>query len=296
MSLEVTTLKDMDAWFTDKKDLLSDRIGALGVDPVRMTRLALLAISGNPILLKCTPSSIFLALMEAASLKLEPSLGQAYLVPYRKECRLQIGYRGLIDLAQRSGVVGAVHANMVYEKDLFKWEEGTDGYVKHSRFIPEITKSPLEMDDSDLAECDPGPKRLAYAIAHLLAGGPPAFDIMTIPEIEAVRRRAASFKASTSPWITDYDAMAQKTVLRRTLWRRVRSSVELNAAMQMDSSLEGGDPQRLYEIDAQYDGLREVADAVGHEPEEEQPPAESRSDQMTEEIKQAREGATTHEG
>jgi recombination protein RecT len=269
MGNKVMSLRDMDAWFTGKSTELAERIGSLGVDPVRMTRLALLAMQGNNRLLKCSPSSIFVALMEAASLHLEPTLGHAYLVPYGKSARLQIGYRGLIELAQRSGMVGAVSANMVYERDKFDWQEGTGGFIAHERFVPEITKDPIHLSEAELEEMSPGFRRMAYAVVHLIAGGPPAFDVMTIPEIEAIRRRAASFNASSSPWITDYDAMAQKTVLRRTLWRRVRSSVELQAAMQMDSSLEGGTPQRLYEIDDKFSGLRDVASAVGHQGEEE---------------------------
>lgn len=282
---DVKTVKDMDRWFSDREGDLGARLSSLGVDPVRMTRLAMLAIQGNPALIRCSPGSIFIALMEAASLKLEPTLGHAYLVPYGNQARLQIGYRGLVDLAQRSGAVGAVHAAMVYEKDSLDYQEGTSGFVAHERFVEVIQKDPLEMSDADLEAAKPGFRRMVYAVAHLLTGGPPAFDIMSIPEVEAIRRRAKSFNARTSPWITDYDAMAQKTVLRRTLWRRVRSSVELQAAMQMDSSMEGGKPQRLYEIDDKFASLREVADAVGHEVTvEDESPVQSKADRLADSL------------
>ena len=82
-------------------------------------------------------------------------------------------------------------------------------------------------------------------------------------DIETTRRRAKSFKASTSPWITDYDAMAQKTVLRQVLWRRVSLSSDVSAALQMDSANEGANPTRLYDIDPSLAGLADVAQDLG---------------------------------
>ena len=79
--------------------------------PERFTRMALSAINNTPALAECTPMSFIAALMNAAQLGLEPNtpLGQAYLIPYKNkgimECQFQLGYKGMIDLAYRSGQI-----------------------------------------------------------------------------------------------------------------------------------------------------------------------------------------------
>lgn len=77
--------------------------------PERFLRMALSAVNNTPKLAECTPMSFIAAMMNAAQLGLEPNtpLGQAYLIPYKNknqlECQFQIGYKGIIDLAYRTG-------------------------------------------------------------------------------------------------------------------------------------------------------------------------------------------------
>jgi len=92
------------------------------ITPERFTRMVLSAISVNPKLATCTKASFLGAMMNAAQLGLEPNtpLGQAYILPYQNkgvlEAQFQIGYKGLIDLAYRSGEVELVQAHIVYCK------------------------------------------------------------------------------------------------------------------------------------------------------------------------------------
>ena len=96
----------------------------------RFTRIALSALSNNPKLYECSKLSFLGALMNAAQLGLEPNtpLGQAYLIPYynnkekRLECQFQIGYKGLLDLAYRSGEIAMIQAYIVYENATFEYE------------------------------------------------------------------------------------------------------------------------------------------------------------------------------
>ena len=96
------------------------------ITPERFTRMVLSAISVNPKLASCTPKSFLGAMMSAAQLGLEPNtpLGQAYLIPYNNkgtlEVQFQIGYKGLLDLAYRSGEVEIIQANIFYENDTFE--------------------------------------------------------------------------------------------------------------------------------------------------------------------------------
>ena len=105
--------------------------------PERFTRMALSAINNTPELADCTPMSFIAALMNAAQLGLEPNtpLGQAYLIPYRNrgvlECQFQLGYKGLIDLAYRTGQIQVVQAQIVREFDYFEYQYGLDSRLNH---------------------------------------------------------------------------------------------------------------------------------------------------------------------
>ncbi len=81
----------------------------------KLIRSALIACQKNPVLLQCDKKSLIRALLEAAQLGVDPSgvLGSAYLVPYKKKVQLIVGYRGLIDLARRSGGILCIEARVV---------------------------------------------------------------------------------------------------------------------------------------------------------------------------------------
>ena len=91
------------------------------ITPERFTRMVLTALSSSPKLQACTPMSFMGAMMQAAQLGVEPNtpLGQAYLIPYGGVCQFQLGYKGLIDLAYRSGEVSSIQAHEVHENDVF---------------------------------------------------------------------------------------------------------------------------------------------------------------------------------
>ena len=98
------------------------------ITPERFTRITLSALSTNPQLAQTTPKSFLGAMMTAAQLGLEPNtpLGQAYLIPYKNkgvlECQFQLGYKGLVDLAYRSGQISIIQAHTVRSNDDFEYE------------------------------------------------------------------------------------------------------------------------------------------------------------------------------
>src|SRR5579872_5213167 len=85
----------------------------LNVD--RLLRIALTEYRRVPGLSKCTPESFYASLLQAGQLGIEPggSLGQGYLIPYGTECKFMLGYRGMIDLARRSGEIESIGAHVV---------------------------------------------------------------------------------------------------------------------------------------------------------------------------------------
>ena len=175
------------------------------ITPERFARMAMTAVTMNPDLGRCTPPSFIGALLQAASLGLEPntSLGHAYLIPYNnyktgvKEAQFQIGYRGMIELAHRSGEFQSIEAHVVYENDEFEYELGLDPKLKHK---PAMT--------------DRGNPVWVYAIYKLKSGGY-GFEVMSKADIDEHRKKYS--KAKSSPWDTAWEGMAKKTVIKQVL-------------------------------------------------------------------------------
>lgn len=178
------------------------------ITPERFTRIALSALSTNQQLAQCTPRSFLGAMMTAAQLGMEVNtpLGQAYLIPYYNgkdrvlECQFQLGYKGLVDLAFRSGEVVTVGAYTVYEHDEFTYELGLE---------PKLVHRP--------ATTDRGNPVYYYAIFRTKAGGY-GFEVMSVDDVKRHRDKYSKAAAKGfSPWASDFDEMAKKTVLKRCL-------------------------------------------------------------------------------
>jgi recombination protein RecT len=92
------------------------------ITPERFARICANAVASNPQLAKCSQTSLIGALLCSAQCGLEPntSLGQAYVIPYGDKAKFQISYKGLIELAHRSGQLKDISAHIVYENDTFE--------------------------------------------------------------------------------------------------------------------------------------------------------------------------------
>lgn len=174
--------------------------------PERFTRIVLSALSTNPKLGQTTPNSFLGAMMTAAQLGVEPNtpLGQAYLIPYwntkanRLECQFQLGYKGLIDLAYRSGDVNIIQAHTVYANDEFEYSFGLEPVLRH---VP--------------AKSDRGEPVMFYAMFRTKDGGY-GFEVMSMEDVRAhAQRFSKSF--GSGPWQTNFEEMAKKTVLKKVL-------------------------------------------------------------------------------
>jgi recombination protein RecT len=162
----------------------------------RFARIVMTTLRTSPQLMTADPQSLMAAVMLSAQLGLEPGpLGHAYLVPYKREVTFIIGYKGIIDLARRSGEIRSIEAREVREGDLFEYEFGLEPKLRH---IP--------------ADGDRGEATHFYGVAHFKDGGH-YFEVLPVSEIERYRKRSAA--GNRGPWQTDYAAMAKKTVIRR---------------------------------------------------------------------------------
>lgn len=190
----------------------------------RMARIALTEVRKTPALTKCKPESLFGAVIQASQLGLEPgsALGQCYLIPFGQEVQFLIGYRGMIDLARRSGQIVSLEAHPVYEGDKFDCAFGLQSDLKH---VP---------DWDNASRADPAKLRFVYAVAKLKDGGV-QFEVMSRGEVDAIRARSKAGRSG--PWVTDYVAMAMKTVIRR-LFKYLPVSIEMAQAIGQDEMAE----------------------------------------------------------
>ena len=227
------------------------------ITPERFTRIVLTALSSNPKLQACTPMSVMGAMMQAAQLGVEPNtpLGQAYLIPYGNVCQFQLGYKGLIDLAYRSGEVSSIQAHEVHENDVFEYEYGLDPKLRH---MP--------------AQTDRGPVTFYYAVLKLKNGGV-GFEVMSRDDVETFARKKSK-AYSDGPWKTDFDEMAKKTVLKKVLkyaplkteFARAVASDESVKTMKMDEPADMLDaPNEIYTIENEPDKPEEVPQGVDPE-------------------------------
>lgn len=206
----------------------------------RMLRMAMTALQKNPKLYDCAPVTVIGAVVCAAQLGLEidDGTGKAYLVPFwnssksRLEAQMIIGYKGLMQLANNTGMVGLVQAHTVHLKDEFTFSYGTDKHLKH---IPS-------------RDADRGPAVAYYAIAFLPAANAD-FRVIFPSDIEKVKEFVKKKnKGKLGPaWTDNEDAMGEKTAIRR-LARFLPSSPEnnrLQRAVSLDERAEAGIPQDL---------------------------------------------------
>lgn len=166
--------------------------------PERVVKVALTAYNRTPALANCSMQSIFMAIMQASELGLEPggALGHVYLVPYGNQCQFILGYRGMIELARRSGEIESLEAHVVHANDAFEVEFGLETKLRHK---PCLSGEAGEM-------C------FVYALAKL-KGGAIQFEVMTKSQVDAIKNRSRASK--NGPWVTDYEEMARKSCVRR---------------------------------------------------------------------------------
>ena len=196
-------------------------VAAHHMRPSQMLRLMANAIRTTPQLAECDPLSLLGCMMTCASLGLMPNtpLQSAYLIPFKNkrkgitEVQLVVGYRGMIDLARRSGHIRNIHGDVVYEGDEFSFEYGSNQHLKHR----------------------PKGKRVnpVYAYCHATLTDGEAFVVLPWDEVMAIRdasqgyRTAVQYGKKDTPWIAHEHAMASKTAVR-ALFKYLPISIEMD--------------------------------------------------------------------
>ncbi len=234
----------------------------------RLMKVAQIAATTTPALAKCDVASLVGAIGQCAMLGLEPNtvLGHAYLVPFntkRKDgegnerwvnsVQVIVGYKGLIDLARRSGQIVSIAAHEVCANDKFELVYGLDEKLNHTPAMEER-----------------GEIIGFYAVAKLKDGGH-AFEFMSRYQIEIIRDASQGWqqaikykKTDIHPWKVHFSEMGRKSVIRR-LAKYLPLSIEFQTAAVLDGMAEGGQDQRLDSIDGDFMIMPGMDDEQGAE-------------------------------
>ena len=201
----------------------------------RMLIIAQTAATSVPGLIDCHTPSLFGALIKCTQLGLEPNnpLGHCYLIPFknrkqnRMDVQLMIGYRGMIDLARRSGHVISINAQAVHEGDVFEYEFGLEEKLKH---IPGDNR---------------GEVTHYYAYAKLTGGGH-QFDVKTAATMRVLMLSTQS-QGKYGPWADHPIAMGRKSMIR-ALFNYLPVSIEMAQAQTIDGQAEVGADQHMGDV------------------------------------------------
>lgn len=250
----------------------------------RLLKVAQIAATTTPALAKCDVPSLVGAIGQCAQMGLEPNtvLGHAYLVPFNTKrkgpdgqerwvnsVQVIIGYKGLIDLARRSGQIVSIAAHEVCANDRFELVYGLDEKLNHTPAMGER-----------------GEIIGFYAVAKLKDGGY-SFEFMSLHQVLDIMKATQS-KGGYGPWKEHFIEMGRKTAIRR-LAKYLPLSIEFQTAVALDNQAEGGKDQNLDTIDGEFmlvqdeDAPRSVDAETGEisgggqqpEPERKQEPATS---------------------
>ena len=183
--------------------------------PDRMIAVALTCINKTPKLAQCDQGSFFQAMLNLSQLGLEPDGRRAHRIPYGDQVQLIIDYKGLVELAMRSGQVSNIHADVVCENDVFEYDMGD---IKQHKI--DFTKERGEM-------------YAAYSICTF-KDGTRKCEVMSKSEVDKIRSRSRAGKAG--PWVTDFNEMAKKTAFRR-LSKWLPLSPEVRDAFEKDDDV-----------------------------------------------------------
>ena len=176
-------------------------------------------VNNNNLLQKANPTSVLAAAATAASLDLpvNPSLGLAWIVPYGNGAQFQLGYRGAIALAMRSGQMKSIVMTEVYEGECKCWNRFTETFEFGDRVSDNI---------------------IGYYARFETVNGFVKATYWTKDEVlKHAKRFSKSFNSSSSPWTSDFDSMACKTVLLSIMKTYAPMSIDMQMGIERDEKV-----------------------------------------------------------
>ena len=185
--------------------------------------------NSNSDLQKCDPIKLYNVCLMSAAIKLpfNQNLGQAYIIAYKGEPQLQIGWKGFVQLAQRSGQFKTINCTDVREGEI----------KKNDRLTGEIEFEWIE----DEEEREKAPV-IGYVAFFELLNGFRKMLYMTKTELDAhAKRYSQTYKKGYGVWKDNFNAMAQKTVIKLILNKYAPLSVDMQKAIELDQAGDEGE-------------------------------------------------------
>lgn len=196
------------------------------LNPDRMARIAMTEFRKAPKLGECNLRTVFGAIITLAQLGLEPGvLGQAYLVPYGKECQGIPGWQGLADLVSRAGRA-SVWTGAVFEGDHFKYAYGDRPFIEH---IPDESR-----------EDAPGPDKLThcYAVGRIKGADWPIIEVWSRAKVTKHRDRFNKVGARHYSF-QHFEMYGRKVALLQVI-KYMPKSVEMQTAVDLENAAQTG--------------------------------------------------------
>lgn len=255
------------------------------ISPDRMLRTFVSAVGKTPLLLQCDMRSVIGAMLTCSQVGLEPNtpLQHAHLIPFKTrrknrrtgqwedahEVQLIFGYPGLLDLSYRSKLLVSVHCDVVWKRDTFEFEYGSNQHLKH-----------IPRGGVHAPEAEPD-----WAYAHVKLENGEGFEVMPWSDVMSIRDRSQGYRAALSarntaesegrklpatwteaPWVRNMLPMARKTAFR-SLSKWLPKSVEMATALTIDEAqdrqtLDFGAVLEAPVIDGKADYLSAAAETV----------------------------------
>ena len=200
-------------------------------EAVRFSTAAIEYVRRVPKLLECDPVSLMAAFVQSAQFRFLPSgvSGEAYIIPYNKDAKFQIGYRGIITLLSRTNKVKSIKAIVVYDNELFEYEEGIETHLRH---VPTPFGSKR------------GEPVGVYAVAETVNGGY-QFMVMSKDQVMAIKGMSKAKDSKESPWNSkDPELWMWKKTCLIQLSKLLPQSPDLQQAIEKDYEGEGSGEQR----------------------------------------------------
>jgi len=218
-STQLVTVND---YLNKNKDLITRALSKT-ISPERFLAVVNIVMQ-SPALQGCTQNSLVAAVLQTVQIGLTPgNISHVYYVPFTnkgvKEVQMIVGFKGLVELVNRSKEATVLNAECVFERDQFQYEKGLNPILRH---VP--------------AEGNRGEFRGVYAIAKNMLANEKVFVYLDKEEVEKVKRASKAGSSDYSPWKQWFEEMAKKTAVKR-LCKLLPLSIEIQEKIATDETV-----------------------------------------------------------
>jgi len=253
--IQIITVQD---FLTKKKDLIA-KVLPKTITPQRLLGIFEMILNSSPKLKECSQKSLIGAVIQTAQLGLQPgNIGHIHLVPFNNkgimEAQLIIGYKGYVELVNRSKEATILSAEVVYDKDQFQYEQGLNPILRH---IPSAG--------------DRGEKIGVYCIAKNLLANEKVFVYLQKDDVEKIKAASKSANSDYSPWVTWPDEMWKKSAVKR-ISKLLPLSTESQKAISVDETIKTEIKEDMTEVQDVTDW--EGQEVTGEQSSKDMPPQE----------------------